>query len=117
MEVRAKQRILDVLKANSELMAQVKADNISSDWHDVKKGYPQITVTQISRRPGSYSDDKTEFRAPLLQVDIWSEGNPFIIADLVQEIIFTAEDVEVADEREQNAETVNRVILEYNLID
>ena len=117
MEIRAKQRILDTLKASAELAAQMQADNISSDWHDVKKGYPQITVTQISRRPGSYSDDKTEFRVPLLQVDIWSEGNPFIISDLVQAIILEAEGIEAADEREQNEETVNRVILEYNLID
>jgi hypothetical protein len=117
MGVRAKQKILDILKADEGLKAQVKKENISSDWHDIKKGYPQITVTQITRRPGAYTDDSVYFRFPLLQIDIWSKGNPFIIADLVQQALYEAFGCEAANEREQNAENINRVILEYKIIE
>ena len=112
MGIKAKQRLLDILSADSGLKKSVK--NISGAWHDSKKGYPQVTVTQLSNRPASVSDDKVDFRTPLLQVDIWDKGNPFLIADKIIAAL-EKEGYEPADEREQNEAEINRVILEYRM--
>jgi len=112
MEIKAKQQLLDILTSCPELKKQVK--NISASWHDSKKGYPQVTVTQISNNPASYSDDMVDFKVALLQVDIWSKGNPFLVAGIIQETMLEA-GYSSSDERERNEDTINRVILEYYL--
>lgn len=113
MDIKAKQLILNILCADSDLKSIVKG-GISAAWHDTKKGYPQITVTQISNRPASFSDNKVDFRIPLIQIDVWDKGNPFLVSAKVIEALANA-GYEPADEREQNEVNVNRVILEYRL--
>lgn len=112
MGIKAKEVILNLLKADAAL--KKLKPHISAAWHDSKKGYPQITVTQISNRPGSHSDNQVDFRIPLLQIDVWDTGNPFLVSEKIQAAL-EHEGYEASDEREQNEPEVNRVILEYRL--
>ena len=110
MGIRAKQRVIDTLRAYESL----RGVPILTAWHDSEKGYPQITITQISNRAVSHSDNRADFRAPLLQIDIWDRGNPFLVAEKVIAALGET-GREPADEREANEKHVNRIILEYRL--
>jgi len=110
--MRAKQFVIELLSGDKELKRKVKS--ISSAWHDMKKGYPQITVTQIYSRAASFSDNRVDMRVPLIQIDIWNKGNPFLISEMVTRIL-AENGYDYSDEREQNEVEINRVILEYRI--
>jgi protein-disulfide isomerase-like protein with CxxC motif len=110
--MRAKERVIEALRAD----ARLKKVSVSSAWHDAKKKEPQITVSQVISRPAVWSDDTPDFDLARIQIDVWHEGNPFAVAEVVREVLEEA-GMFAEGERELNEADINRVILEYTVIE
>ncbi len=110
--MRAKQRIIDIISSNPELSRMLKS--ISPAWHDEKKGYPQVTVTQIISRPAFLADNHAVYNGVVVQVDIWSKGDPFEVSGLITKAL-NSEGIFAVTESEKNEENINRIILEIKL--
>lgn len=112
--MKAIEEVIKTLQENKELRKLVK--NISTNWYNEKVETPQITVTQISNTPFDWHDNKLNGRIVLLQVDVWSKGNPFIIAEKVIEVMKKKGYIN-SDERQLNEETINRIMITYKILE
>lgn len=108
--LKAKEHVLYVL--NHEL----NVDNISTSWHNEKLPYPQITVTQTGNNVLNSHDNKVDFRVVSIQIDVWSNENPFFIAEEVEKAMLKHGHV-YKDEIEVSEPDVNRILLEYEVLE
>lgn len=51
-----------------------------------------------------------------LQIDIWSRGNPFIVAKKVDEVMKKS-GYDYLDEKEINEENINRIMFMYKILE
>jgi hypothetical protein len=112
--MKARERLFNILN-NDEQLNQV-TKNIANAWHDKQKGYPQITIQQISSSQFNHHDNKVNGRLVTIQVDIWGKGNIFEISGLVHKAM-QKEKIEFTDERELNEKEVNRIMLIYKILE
>lgn len=112
--MKAREKVTQILMTSKELSKVCKSINTS--WYNKSGGDPQITIKQISSSVINNHDNKVDLRVVLIQIDIWSKGNPFIIGKKVQQAMDNY-GYEYADERELNEEDMNRLMILYKILE
>ncbi len=110
--MRAKAEIINILRKCPGL----SDIPISPAWHDQKKKYPQVTVTQTDSVPGFVADNAVSLRTVTIQIDIWHKSDPWPVADIVENALKASGHSQFSD-YEINDEKINRVMIRIALIE
>lgn len=72
----AKSILYGALSSYSDLTDIVPVNNITYQWFDKLKGFPQITLTRVSETGQYHGDGEIEQLGTVMQIDLWTTSSP-----------------------------------------